>query len=107
MEGTVVSMKSLCTPIRITKEEKNMSSEQSSRTVTQLMKELFQHDMDVRSVQYGAPQSLGTRSDLTLSRAGIDTACDRYINKNMKNYITNRKDKIWKCQYFCISYNQS
>jgi hypothetical protein len=28
------------------------------------------------------------RSDLTLSGAGRDTACDRYINKNMKNYIT-------------------
>ena len=53
VEGTVTPMKSLCTPIRITKDEKNMSSEQISRTVTQLMKELFQHDMDMRSLKVG------------------------------------------------------
>ena len=59
VEGTVTPMKSLCTPIRITKEEKNMSSEQSSRTVTQLMKELFQHDMDVRSLKIGNERMQG------------------------------------------------
>ena len=66
MERTVTPMKSLCTPIRITKDEKNMSSEQISRTVTQLMKELFQHDMDMRSLKIGNERMQGKEGTANL-----------------------------------------
>ena len=46
------------------------------------------------------------RSNLTLIGVGRDTACDRYINKNMKNYITNRKNQISQLIYCIPSYLQ-